>query len=230
MSKKLFWENAYDTKFSAKVVSIGEKGILLDKTLFYPESGNQSSDRGYLEINDHRFRVEKVTKEGEDILHHVSPDFKKKINIGDKVEGEIDWEFRYGLMKAHSSQHILSAIIKSKYNIDTVRANLNFEDVNLQLSQEISYDQLKEVLLEVNRICTSNNLKINSKIVLHDEAEKISEKIRSIIPNESQVRLMEIEGLDLVCCGGTHVRNTSEIGEIFIYDFKKGTEIKFFCG
>jgi len=230
MSKKLFWENAYDTKFSAKVVSIGEKGILLDKTLFYPESGNQLSDRGYLEINDHRFRVEKVTKEGEDILHHVSPDFKKKINIGDKVEGEIDWQFRYGLMKAHSSQHILSAIIKSKYNIDTVRANLNFEDVNLQLSQEISYDQLKEVLLEVNRICTSNNLKINSKIVLHDEAEKISEKIRSIIPNESQVRLMEIEGLDLVCCGGTHVRNTSEIGKIFIYDFRKGTEIKYYVG
>jgi len=230
MSKKLFWENAYDTKFSAKVVSIKEKGITLDKTLFYPESGNQSSDRGYLEINDHRFRVEKVTKEGEYILHHVSPDFKKKINIGDKVEGEIEWQFRYGLMTAHSSQHILSAIIKNKYNIDTIRANLNFEDVNLQLSQEISYDQLKEVLLEVNRICTSNNLKINSKVVPHEEAVKRSEEIRSIIPNESQVRLIEIEGLDLVCCGGTHIRNTSEIGEIFIYDFKKGSEIKYYVG
>ena len=230
MSKKLFWENAYDTKFSSKVVSIKEKGILLDKTLFYPESGNQLSDRGYLEINDHRFRVEKVTKEGEDILHHISPDFKNKINIGDKVEGEIDWEFRYGLMKAHSSQHILSAIIKSKYNIDTIRANLNFEDVNLQLSQEISYDQLKEVLLDVNTMFTSNNLKINSKVVPHEVAQRISEKIRSIIPNESQVRLIEIEGLDLVCCGGTHIRNTSEIGEIFIYDFKKGSEIKYYVG
>ncbi len=230
MSKKLFWENAYDTKFSSKVVSIKEKGITLDKTLFYPESGNQLSDRGYLKINDHRFRVEKVTKEGEDILHHISPDFKNKINIGDKVEGEIDWKFRYGLMKAHSSQHILSAIIKSKYNIDTVCANLNFEDVNLQISQEISYDQLKEVLLDVNTICTSNNLTINSKIVSREDAQKLSEKIRSTIPNESQVRLMEIEGLDLVCCGGTHVRNTSEIGEIFIYDFKKGNEIKFFVG
>ncbi len=230
MSKKLFWENAYDTKFSSKVILIREKGILLDKTLFYPESGNQVSDRGYLEINDHRFRVEKVTKEGEDILHHISPDFKKKINVGDEVEGEIDWQFRYGLMKAHSSQHILSAIIKSKYNIDTVRANLNFEDVNLKISQEINYDQLKEVLLDVNTICTSNNLKINSKIVSREDAQKLSEKIRSTIPNESQVRLMEIECLDLVCCGGTHVRNTSEIGEIFIYDFKKGTEIKYYVG
>ncbi len=230
MSKKLFWENAYDIKFSSKVVLIGEKGITLDKTLFYPESGNQLSDRGYLIIKDHRFRVEKVTKEGENILHHISPDFKNKINIGDEVEGEIDWEFRYGLMKAHSSQHILSAIIKNKYNIDTIRANLNFEDVNLQLSQEISYDQLKEVLLNVNTICTSNNLKINSRVVPREDAERLSEKIRSTIPNESQVRLMEIEGLDLVCCGGTHVKNTSEIGEIFIYDFKKGTEIKYYVG
>ncbi|MFX1321030.1 MAG: alanyl-tRNA editing protein [Promethearchaeota archaeon] len=230
MSKKLFWENAYDTKFSSKIVSIKEKGITFDKTLFYPESGNQLSDHGYLKINDHRFKVEKVTKEGVDILHHISPDFKKKINIGDKVDGEIDWEFRYGLMKAHSSQHILSAIIKNKYDIDTVRANLNFEDVNLQLSQEISYEQLKEVLLDVNTICTSNNLKINSKVVPYEDAEKRSEEIRSIIPNESQVRLVEIEGLDLVCCGGTHVKNTSEIGEIFIYDFRKGTGIKYYVG
>ncbi|MFX0077151.1 MAG: alanine--tRNA ligase-related protein [Candidatus Hermodarchaeota archaeon] len=230
MSKKIFWEDAYNTKFNSKVILFREKSILLEKTLFYPESGNQVSDRGYLEIDDHKFTVEKVTKEGEDILHHISPDFKNKINIGDEVRGEIDWDYRYGIMKAHSSQHILSAIIKSKYNIDTIRANLNFEDVNLQLSQEISCNQLKEVLTEVNIICTSNNLKINSKVLPRKEAEKLSEKIRSAIPNESQVRLMEIEGLDLVCCGGTHVKNTSEIGEIFIYDFKKGTDIKYFVG
>lgn len=230
MSKKLFWENAYDTKFKAKVISVQEKGILLDKTMFYPESGNQVSDRGYLEVNENRFRVEQVTKEDENILHHISPDFKNKIKVGDKIQGEIDWEFRYGLMKAHSSQHIISAIIKNKYNIDTIRASLNFEDVYLQLSQEISYDQLKETLLDVNKICTSNNLKIQSKIVSYEDAEQMSETIRSTIPDESQVRLMEIEGLDLVCCGGTHVMNTSEIGEIFIYDFKKGTEIRYFVG
>ena len=191
MSKKLFWENAYDTTFKAKVVLVEEKGILLDKTMFYPESGNQLSDRGYLVINKDRYNVEKVTKEGENIWHHISPDVKKKINIGDNVEGEIDWEFRYGLMKAHSSQHILSAIIKNKYDIDTIHANLNFEDVNLQLSQEINYKQLKEVLLELNTICTSHNLKINSKIVSYEEAERLSKKIRSPIPKESQIRLME---------------------------------------
>jgi len=230
MTEKLYWENAYETKFTAKVISIKEEGIVLDKTIFYPESGNQASDVGYLKINDDIFKVEKVTKEGENLLHNLSSEFKNKINIGDIIKGEIDWDNRYGLMKAHSSQHIFSAAIKNKYNIDTVRAILNFEEVFLQISQKIDYKQLKDILFEVNQICTINNLQVNSKIIQRKEAEKASEKIRSVIPNESQVRLMEIEDLDLVCCGGTHVNNTTEIGIIFIYEFKKGNEIRYVVG
>ncbi|MFX1596628.1 MAG: alanine--tRNA ligase-related protein, partial [Promethearchaeota archaeon] len=141
MTKKLFWENVYDTTFTAEVISVYEDGIILDQTLFYPESGNQASDTGYLKIKENNFKVEKVTKEGENILHHISSDFKYKINIGDKVEGEIDWNYRYGLMKAHTSQHIFSAVIKNMYNIDTVRAILNFEEVFLQISQDLDYEQ-----------------------------------------------------------------------------------------
>ncbi len=230
MTKKLYWETPYETKFMAEVKSIRENGIILDKTLFYPESGNQLSDRGYLSINNLRIEVMHVIKEGEDILHQLSPDLKKKIDIGDQVQGEIDWEYRYGIMKAHTSQHIFSAVIKNKYNIDTVHANLSFEDVFLKISQKIDYKQFKEILIEVNKICTSNNLKVNAKIFQHEEAEKMSEKIRSTIPRESQIRLMEIENIDLVCCGGTHVQNTAEIGHIFIYEFKKGNEIRYFVG
>ncbi|MFX1371766.1 MAG: alanyl-tRNA editing protein [Promethearchaeota archaeon] len=230
MTEKLYWDNAYETKFTAKVKLINQGGIVLNKTLFYPESGNQSSDVGNLKIRDEEFNVVKVTKDVDYIIHHISSEFKNKINVGDIVEGEIDWDNRYGIMKAHSSQHIFSAVIKNKYNIDTNRAIINFEDVFLQISQEIDYGQLNEILTEVNKICTNNCLKVNTKIISHKEAEKSSKKIRSAIPNESQVRLMEIEGLDLVCCGGTHVKNTTEIGTIFIYDFKKGTEIRYVVG
>lgn len=230
MTEKLYWENANETKFTAKIISINEESVVLDKTLFYPESGNQASDVGYIKIKNNKFKVEKVTKDVDIILHHISSEFKNEINIGDLVEGEIDWAYRYGVMKAHSSQHIFSAVIKKKYNIDTVRAILNFEEIFLQISQKIDYEQLKEVLTEVNKICMTNNLKINSKIIPHKEAEKTSRKIRSIIPIESQVRLIEIEDLDLVCCGGTHVNNTTEIGIIFIYEFKKGNEIRYVVG
>ncbi len=230
MTEKLYWDNAYETKFTAKVISINKDGVVLDKTLFYPESGNQASDVGNLKFKEMIFKVEKVTKEGENILHHLSSEFKNKINFGDFVEGEIDWDYRYGIMKAHSSQHIFSAVIKNKYNIDTVRAILNFEEVFLQISNKIDYEQLKDILTEVNKICTTNNLKVNTKVIPRKEAEKTSEKIRSGIPKDFNIHLTEIEDLDLVCCGGTHVKNTKEIGILFIYEFKKGNEIRYVVG
>lgn len=230
MSEKLYWENSYETKFVAKVIAIKKEGVVLDKTLFYPESGNQASDRGYLKIKNLKFKVDMVSKDGENILHHISSNFKNKINIGSVVDGEIDWEYRYGIMKAHTSQHIFSAVIKNKFNIDTIRANLGYEEIFLQISQKIDSQQLSNILIEVNNICTSNNLKINANILSKKEAEKISKKIRSAIPDEHNIRLIEIKDLDLVCCGGTHIKNTSEIGNIYIYDFKKGNEIKYYIG
>ncbi len=230
MSEKLYWEDAYETKFKAQVIAINESGVVLDKTYFYPESGNQVSDRGSLTIGNLKFKVDSVSKDGVDILHYISSDFKNKINIRDEVDGEIDWEYRYGIMKAHTSQHIFSAVIKNKFNLNTVRANLGYEEVFLQISQKVDYKQLNEILTEVNKICTSENLKVNASIVSKKEAEQISEKIRSSIPDEPKVRLMEIKDLDLVCCGGTHIKNTTEIGNVYIYDFKKGTDIRYFIG
>lgn len=230
MTEKLYWEDAYQTQFKAQVKQIKEQGIILDKTLFYPESGNQASDRGYLIYGDHQFEVEKVTKENEEIVHHISSDFKTKINVGDKVNGKIDWDYRYGIMKAHTSQHIFSAVIKNKYNIDTLRAILNFEEVFLQISQKIEFEQLKIMLMEVNRICNSKNLKLNARILSRKETEEFTKEIRSTIPEEANIRLVEINNLDLVCCGGTHVKNTTEIGNVFIYEFKKGDEIRYVVG
>lgn len=230
MSNKLYWDDAYKTKFTAKVIAVEDDGIVLDKTLFYPESGNQASDYGFLIIGNDSFKINKVSKDGEDIMHHISSNFKDKINVGDIVNGEIDWEYRYGIMKAHTSQHIFSAVLKNKFNIDTTRANLTFEEVFLQISQKIDYAQLKETLTEVNTICTTNNLNVNASIISNKEAKEISEKIRSEIPKESKVRLMEIKDLDLVCCGGTHIKETTEIGNIYIYDFKRGNEIRYYVG
>ncbi|MFX0004710.1 MAG: alanyl-tRNA editing protein [Promethearchaeota archaeon] len=230
MSKKLYWEDAYESKFTAKVIAVNDDGVVLDKTLFYPESGNQASDHGYLKIGNLKFKVDKVSKDGEEILHHITSDFKNKINIGDEVRGEIDWDYRYGIMKAHTSQHIFSAVFKNKYNIDTHRAILNFEDVFLQISQNINFEQLKIILTEVNKICNSNNLRLTSRIISKFESEKFPDKIRSEIPDEEKIRLVEIKYLDLVCCGGTHVRDTTEIGPIFVYEFKKGNEIRYVVG
>lgn len=230
MTIKLYWENPYETTFSAEITMIKESGIVLNKTLFYPESGNQLSDRGFLTVKGSKIKIENVSKEEDDIIHHISPGFKEKISIGDEVRGEIDWDYRFGLMKAHSSQHIFSAVLNNKYNIKTLRTTLTFEEVFIQLSKKINYGQLREILHLVNSICILNNLIIKSELKSHKEADKIAGKIRSKIPDEPQVRLIKIQDLDFVCCGGTHVKNTTEIGFIYLYDFKKGNEIKYYVG
>ena len=230
MTRKLYWENPYDKKFTAKVKSIQEGGIILDQTLFYPFGGNQLSDQGILTINDNNLIVSMVTKKNNEILHHISSNSHKKLKVGDTVIGKIDWNRRYGLMKSHTSQHIFSAVIKNKYDINTVRATLNFEEVNLSFSQSLSFQEFKGVLDEINEICCSKNLSVKENIIPQKEIGKYKDKIRGALPDEKQIRIVGIQDLDLVCCGGTHVKNTAEIGILFIYDFKKGKDVKYYIG
>ncbi len=230
MTEKLFWNNPYDTHFEAKIIEITENGIILDKTLFYPESGNQISDKGVIIKNDNKFNVEYVLKKGDFIDHHLSEPFREKLKIGDPVIGEIDWNYRYGVMRAHSAQHILSALIKNKFNIDTAHANISFEDVSLQIAQDINDNQFKEVLQEFNRVCTIENHEFRTSLIQKDELKNFKEKIRGKIPEQGEIRLVELKNYDLICCGGTHVKNSTEIGPIFVYEFNKGRNFKFKVG
>ena len=230
MTKKLFWDKPYDIHFEAEIIGIDRDGILLDRTLFYPQGGGQESDKGKLEKGGLIFNVESVSKEGEDIIHHISYDMSNKIKVGDIITGEIDWNYRYGVMRAHSSQHIISALIKNKFDIDTAHATISFEDVSLQIAQAISDDQFKEVFKEFNRMCTIENHEFQTQVVHRDEIENNKKHIRGKIPKQGKVRLVELKNYDLICCGGTHVKNTTEIGPIFVYEFNKGTNFKFIVG
>jgi alanyl-tRNA synthetase len=230
VTEKLYWETPYETSFTAEVVAVSMEGVILDKTLFYPQSGGQESDRGILEKEGLIFNVESVSKKGEDIIHHLSSDPADKLLVGDLVSGEIDWIFRYGVMRAHSAQHILSALIKNKFNIDTAHAIIFFEDVSLQIAQAISDDQFKEVMEEFNRICTIENHEFHTRVVQRDEIDTNEKQIRGKVPEQGKVRLVELKSYDMICCGGTHVKNTTEIGPIFVYEFNKGTNFKFIVG
>jgi len=230
MTEKLYWKTPYETSFKAKVIGVKEEGVILDRTLFYPQGGGQVSDKGILDKEGLILKVETVSKEGNDIIHHISSNVESKIKIGDIVAGEIDWNYRYGVMRAHSAQHILSALIKNKFNIDTAHANISFEDVSLQIAQDINDNQFKEVLQEFNRVCTIENHEFQTKVVHREEIDITEKQIRGKIPEQGKVRLVELKNYDLICCGGTHVKNTTEIGPIFVYEFNKGTNFKFIVG
>lgn len=230
MTQKLYWNDSYALEFTAKIVSMQENGIVLDRTLFFPVSGNQVSDKGVLKYGKELTRVENVEIINNEIFHNVSSDFIKKVKIGDEVKGEIDWQHRYGIMRAHTSQHIFSAILLELYNAKTLRANIEFEKVSIQLEHPVSEEQFSIALEKLNEICTLRNKKITAEIYQEDELSKIPDKIRSEIPDKKQIRLIKIDELDLVCCGGTHLNNSTEVGSVIITDFKKGIEIKYYVG
>lgn len=230
MTEFLFWKDPYLTTFQAKIIEIEKDNIILDKTAFYPQSGNQLSDRGYFESGKKKYKVESVLKEGEKVYHQIDPTNINELNVGDLITGNIDWDYRYGIMRAHSSQHLLSAIIKNKFDIDTEHANILFEEVMLQISQVISNSQLIESLQELNRISTLENHKFQTHITSKEDISEYSDDLRGYIPDENKIRLVEIPNYDLICCGGTHVKNSTEIGPIFMYEFKKGMDIKYVLG
>ncbi len=230
MTKTLFWNSSYEKEFEATITDIKKGGVILDQTLFYPGGGGQASDRGFLKKGALTFKVDNVIKQKNEIIHHIASDFQDQLKMGDIIVGKIDWEYRYGLMKAHSSQHIFSAVILRKFNIETTRVNIEFDDVSLSLAQKINYNQLKSAFKETNEICILLNHKIFGEIISFEDAEKMSNDIRGILPKEDQIRLVRAENCDVVCCGGTHVQNSTEIGPIIAYSFTKGKNLKYFVG
>jgi alanyl-tRNA synthetase len=230
MTELLFWKDSYLSSFQAKIIEIEKNNIILEKTAFYPQSGNQVSDKGFIEKGRKRYEIKNVSKEGEKVYHQIDLKFIKEFNIGDKIIGYIDWNYRYGVMRAHSSQHLLSAIIKNKFDIDTQHANILFEEVMLQISLALSDSQLKEALRELNRMSTIENHRFKTHITSKSGLSNYSDDLRGFVPDEEKIRLVEVPDYDLICCGGTHVKNSTEIGPVFVYEFKKGTDIKYLLG
>lgn len=230
MSEKLYWKNPYDTEFEAKIVRITKSGLIFDRTLFYPQSGNQASDIGQIILNNLKFEVKKVYFEGEDIVHEITLKNFNRFKIGDRIQGVINWENRYGLMKAHTSQHILSALIRNNYQVNTSRAFIENEEVIIQLDKSIDFVKLNSILTEFLLLCTIKNVEIKTEILTNEQAENIGNIARDKKPEVDQIRLVKIEDMDVSFCGGTHVRNSTEIGPPCLIDFKRNFEIKYLVG
>ncbi|MGV9206143.1 MAG: alanine--tRNA ligase-related protein [Promethearchaeia archaeon] len=228
MTIKLYWKDPYQQTFDARITEILDEGIVLDQTLFYPESGNQASDKGIIKKNGDTFEIDEVIQKGDKIIHHISSKLERKLEIDDDIKGKIDWQHRYSLMKAHSSQHIFSAILKNEFNIETEKVKIRPDRVVMRLAKEISFSKLKQALQLVNEIFTLREDKIEDRILSKEQAEEYKGRLRGEIPNMEKIRLIFTENYDVTCCGGTHVDRTDEIGPIYIYEFKKGNKIKYY--
>jgi misacylated tRNA(Ala) deacylase len=228
MINPLYLHDSYLREFVAEVIETNEvdKAVVLSNTAFYPAGGGQPSDHGSLEFEDHFIEVTSVKKIDGRIWHFIESDPLQKGTI---IKGTIDWSRRYKLMRTHTAMHALSAIAWRDHqaqvtggNMEPLLGRLDFEFENF------TGDLVAEIEKKVN-IEIKKGLKVISRILPRIDAEKIPDLIRTkinLLPASlSELRVVEIESLDLQADGGTHVANTSEIGTIKITGYKSKGKI-----
>jgi misacylated tRNA(Ala) deacylase len=220
MTDLLYQTDSYVREFTAKVIAVDveQNGLLLDRTAFYPGGGGQPNDLGQLIADDKTYPLTKV---GKGNIHIVDGELP---SVGTTVQGVLDWERRYKLMRTHTAMHILCGVVWRDYsasvtggNMEPLSGRMDFEFERLQK------ELVGEIELKINaEIAAARDLRV--KILPRDEAFKIPDLIRTkinLLPEGiSEVRTVEIVGLDLQADGGTHVANTREVGHIRIADYK----------
>jgi misacylated tRNA(Ala) deacylase len=225
MTELLYQTDSYLREFGASITRIDpdRRALVLDRSAFYPGGGGQPCDLGGLSVAGLSYRVEKVKKEGDEVLHFLSGSEPLPV-VGGSAHGTIDWERRYQLMRTHTALHVLCGTVFRDYgaqvtggDMEPLKGRMDFEFARMQA------DLVHEIEAAVNHeIAQSRDIKV--AILPRDEAFQIPDLIRTkinLLPEGIQfVRTVEIAGLDLQADGGTHVRNTSEVGHVRIVDYK----------
>lgn len=228
MTELLYLKDSYLQDFEATVVNVEGKNVILDKTLFYPESGGQIDDRGrFVRVSDKKtFQVLGVKKLGPEVLHSVDSD---GLETGDKVIGHLDWNRRYKLMRMHTACHILSGVINKETGALITGNQLRTDIAHVDFSGPEVKDRYKEFEKKANEILTSG-LNVESKFLPYKEAMKLPSivKLAHVLPPTiPELRIVSIGDYDVQADGGTHVKNTKECGQIEITEFEnKGKERK----
>ncbi|MDX1710026.1 MAG: alanyl-tRNA editing protein [Rhodovibrionaceae bacterium] len=211
----VFRDDAYAKSCEAKVLEAGEEGIRLDRTVFYPTGGGQPGDQGVLRLSDGgEIRIVDTRKGADhDDVVHIPDEGSPLPAPGDSVTAEIDWERRHRLMRMHTCMHVVCSLVDGDVTGGQVGDGKGRLDFNLP---EGPPD--KEALTaEINRVIGEGH-DVRPRWITDDELAAQPELVRtmSVKPptGSGRVRLLEIEGVDLQPCGGTHVRNTAEIGPV----------------
>jgi len=216
MTELLYQTDAYLREFTAHVTAAEGSAVVFDRTAFYATGGGQPYDIGTLSVDGHTWQVTEVRKQGDDVWHTLQGDGLPE--VGAQVHGTVDWERRHKLMRTHTALHLLCGVVFRDYgalvtggNMDTAEGRLDFElrDFTPELAQQI----VDAVNAE---IAAARPIEI--KILPREEAFQIPDLIRTkinLLPEGiTNVRTVNIVGLDLQADGGTHVANTREVGRV----------------
>jgi misacylated tRNA(Ala) deacylase len=215
MTALLFRDDAYLRECEAQVIGVDERGIRLDRTVFYPQSGGQPGDSGAIRLADGRSIAIADTRKGDgfdEILHIAAPGIPLP-GVGDVVSAAIDWNRRYRLMRMHTCLHLLSAVVTGAVTggqIADGKGRLDFDVPGDALDKAAITARLNELIVADHRA--------EPRWISDEELAARPELVRtmSVKPpmGQGRVRLIDIAGVDLQPCGGTHLARTGEIGAV----------------
>ena len=190
-------------------MSVQDNVVELDRTVFYPLGGGQAGDTG----NIGPWRVLDTRKAGESVLHMLEPGARAE--AGMKVELQLDWERRHRLMRLHTALHLLGAVVKAPVTGGRIAEDKAHLDFDIEMERLVK-DQIEA---RINELVVARH-ETKPRWITDAELDARPELVKtmSVAPprGEGRVRLLEIPGVDLQACGGTHVKNTAEIGRLAV--------------
>ncbi|MBZ5722536.1 MAG: alanyl-tRNA editing protein [Acidobacteriia bacterium] len=236
MTERLYYHDSFLYEFDAEVRDVTAAGsraaVILDRTAFYPTSGGQVFDTGWMLLSDHdKVRVAEVAeREDGAVLHFVEG--IDQVKQGSRVRGLIDVDRRRDHMQQHSGQHVLSAAFVRLFEMPTVSFHMGADYCSIDLdTKNLSAQQVEAAEALANDVVMQNR-PVGIRFVTQEEARGLG--LRKLPPGDKdELRLIEISDFDLTACGGTHVTGTGQIGCILLRKTEKakqGWRVEFVCG
>lgn len=243
MTDRLYYHNSFLYDFVAALEEVrqidGRTALVLDRTAFYPTSGGQVFDTGWLELEPlesasqsflPKLRVAEVADADDGVILHFVEGEVPRGPV--RVRGFLDVERRRDHMQQHSGQHILSAAFVELFQMPTVSFHMGEESCTIDLeTKSLRTEQVAKAEIRANQIILDDR-PVGMQFVTAEKAREMG--VRKIPPAErDQLRLVEVQGFDLCACGGTHVKATGQVGSILcrkVEKVKQGFRVEFVCG
>lgn len=216
MTETIFFEDCYAKECDSAVVAAEGNKVELDRTIFCYQGGGQPSDTGKITSGGEGYAVVDVKKENGTIMHYLD---RPGLKSGDKVHCTIDWDRRHKLMRYHTAAHILSAIVNKKTGALITGNQIGVDQARFDFDLEnFDREKMSEYVKDAND-AIKRNMAVRMYFLPREEAMKIPGVVKlanALPPQVQQLRIVEIGDVDTQADGGTHVGNTSEIGQIEI--------------
>jgi len=219
MTETLFRDDAYLTECEATVLESSDGAVILDRTVFYAMGGGQPGDTGRIRWSGGEAPVVDARYGDRGAIRHIIAEDAEPPPAGVNVKAEIDWDRRYRHMRMHTALHLLGAVLKygvTGGNIGTDRSRLDFD-----MQDTVDKDEVTAKLREL----VAADKPVSCRWITDEELAEQPDLVRtmSVQPPKGagKVRLLEIEGVDLQPCGGTHLKSTGEVGDVRVAKVEK---------